>query len=210
MQPSPTLDGPAGDTPPTAERASIERALIEKWAFFYLERYASSAENLRRVLLRRVRRRAKTDGVADGEAMGAAGAIIDALIARYRAAGIIDDGAYAAGRARGRLARGHPLRRIAAGLAAKGVGAADTAAALAALREGAVDPDLTAACAFARRRRLGPFRRTPAGQGEGGSTDRQRELAAFAGAGFERCHAEAVLACANEAAITALLGRADL
>jgi len=178
----------------TAQAAApIDRALIEKWALFHLERYASSAENLRRVLGRRVRRRLGSDD----EPVRAAGALIDALIANYRATGLLDDAAYAAGRAKSGLARGRSLRRIAAGLAAKGIGAEDAAAAVAALDGGAADPELAAACAFARRRRLGPFRRAAA--------DRRRELAAFALAGFARPTAEAVLACPDEAAVADLL-----
>jgi len=118
-------------------------------------------------------------------------------VARYRGAALIDDAVYAAARARRELARGCSLRRIAAGLAAKGVAPEEASAALALLGEVAADPDLAAACAFARRRRLGPFRT--------GAADRQRELAAFARAGFNRHAAEAVLACADEAAIAALL-----
>jgi regulatory protein len=175
------------------EARPIESAVLEKWALGYLERFASSAENLRRVLRRRVRRRAG----GDDEVVRAADGLIDALVVRYRDVGLIDDAAYAAGRARARLARGQSLRRIAAGLIAKGVGAEDRAAALHALRETEADPDLAAACAFARRRRLGPYRREPA--------DRARELAAFARAGFARREAEAVLACADPEAVTALL-----
>jgi regulatory protein len=170
----------------------IEPAVLEKWALGYLERFASSAENLRRVLRRRVRRRA-----CDDEAVRAANGLIDALVIRYRDTGLIDDAAYAAGRARARLARGQSLHRIAAGLIAKGVGAEDRATALQALRETEADPDLAAACAFARRRRLGPYRRAPA--------DRGRELAAFARAGFARRQAEAVLGCADPEAVIALL-----
>jgi regulatory protein len=177
--------------------APIDRALLEKWALLHLERYASSAENLRRVLGRRVRRRLGSDD----EPVRAAGALIDALIENYRATGLLDDAAYAAGRAKRGLARGHPLRRIAAGLAAKGIGAEDAAAAVAALDDGAADPELAAACAFARRRRLGPFRRAAA--------DRRRELAAFALAGFARRTAEAVLACADEAAVADLLASSE-
>jgi regulatory protein len=175
-----------------SEPARIGRDLVEKWALGYLERFASSAENLRRVLRRRVRRR-----TSDPEIARQAGALIDELVERYRESGLIDDAAYAAGRARYRLARGEPLRKIAAGLAAKGVDAEDRAAALATLRETMPDADLAAACAFARRRRLGPFRRGPA--------DRQRELAVFARAGFARREAEAVLGCADPEAVAALL-----
>jgi regulatory protein len=198
------LTGPAGERKATAAAAPIDRARLETWALAHLERYASSAANLRRVLERRVRRRVGTDD----EAVRAAGTLIDALIANYRAAGLLDDAAYAAGRARRGLTHGRSLRGIAAGLAAKGVGAEDAAAAVAALTEGAADPDLAAACGFARRRRLGPFRRDPVGPGKGGA-DRRRELAAFALAGFERRVAEAVLACADEAAVAALLSACE-
>src|SRR5438045_9794906 len=112
----------------------------------------------------------------DPEGLQEARALIDALVARYRDSGPIDDAAYASARARGRLARGEPLRRIAAGLAAKGVAAEDRAAALDALRETAPDPDLAAACAFARRRRLGPYRRGPAHHQ---TADRNRDLGPF-------------------------------
>ena len=180
---------------PSAAAAPVDRALLETWALSYLERYASSAENLRLVLERRVQRRLGSDG----EDARGAGGLIDALVARYRATGLLDDAAYAASRAKSGLARGRSPRRIAAGLAAKGVGAAVAAAALAALGDGG-NAELAAACAFARRRHLGPFRSDPAA-----GPELRRELAAFALAGFDRQTAEAVLACADEAAVAALL-----
>lgn len=177
---------------------AIDAALIEEWGLSYLARYASSADNLRLVLRRRLRRRLGKNDSQDG-AVAQADALIDALIARYRGTGLLDDAAYATARARRDLAQGRSMRRIAAGLAAKGVARDDAASAIAMLREGVGDPDLTAACAFARRRRLGPYR---TGRTEG---DRQRELAAFARAGFDRQAAEAVLACVDEAAVAELL-----
>jgi regulatory protein len=171
--------------------AAIDAAQIERWALAYLGRFASSAENLRRVLLRRMRRKLSPD---DREAAAQATAAIDAVVARYRASGLVDDAAYAAGRARTRLRRGQSLKTIRAGLAAKGVAAEDAAAAIDALRGGGGDPDLAAAVAFARRRRLGPFRRAPA---EGNDELRLKELGAFARAGFSRAVAEAVLDCAT-------------
>jgi regulatory protein len=92
--------------------------------------------------------------------------------------------------------RGVSLRAMRARLAAKGVPAADVAEAVSDLRATAPDPDLAAACGFARRRRLGPFRRSAA--------DLPRELGAFARAGFSRRVAEAVLACSDVAAVEAL------
>jgi regulatory protein len=176
----------------TVSGERIDAALLERWALGYLGRFASSAENLRRVLLRRVRRRLP----AEREAVALAATLIDELVARYRESGLVDDAAYAAARARARLRRGQSLRTIRAGLAAKGVGAEDAAVAIAALREDGGDPDVAAACAFARRRRLGPFRR--------GAGDRDRELAAFARAGFSRAVAQVVLDCADPDEVAAL------
>jgi regulatory protein len=163
--------------------------LIERWALGYLGRYASSAENLRRVLMRRVRRRSP-------ETVQQAVVEIDALVARYRQSGLLDDAAYAAGRVQSLHRRGESLRAMRARLAARGVAPSDVAEAISGLRSAAADPDLAAACAFARRRRLGPYRRAAA--------DTARELGAFARAGFSRRIAEAVLACPDIAAVEAL------
>ena len=165
--------------------------LIERWALHYLERYASSAENLRWVLTRRVHRRAP-------EALSAAAPVIDALIARYRDSGLLDDAAYAAARVQSLHRRGESVRAMRARLAAKGVSGTDIADAVSGLQAGSPQADLIAACAFARRRRLGPFRRVAA--------DHARELRAFARAGFSHRVAEAVLACADIAAVEALAG----
>jgi len=182
--------------------AAIDAAQIERWALAYLSRFASSAENLRRVLLRRVRRLLPDDR----EAVARAAAAIDMLVARYQASGLIDDAAYAAGRARTRLRRGQSLRTIRAGLAAKGVAAEDAQAAIDALREEGGDPDLAAAVAFARRRRFGPYRRTPA---KPDNDVRNKELGAFARAGFARAAAEAVLDCATPEDAEALVGSGE-
>jgi regulatory protein len=199
-----------------SERA-IDAALLEEWALSYLGRYASTAENLRQVLRRRVRRFLAAEGSADREGALPVGKLIDALVERYRETGLVNDAAYAAGRARRGVTQGRSLRRIAAGLAAKGVGAADTAAAIAGLRDEAADPELAAAIAFARRRRLGPFRRDPHPReqvghdgGELRKADLHRaELAAFARAGFSRRTAGTVLACPDEQAVQALLAGED-
>jgi regulatory protein len=171
------------------EGGEIGTELLERWALHYLGRYASSAENLRRVLTRRVRRHSP-------QTASQVVSLIDALVARYRQSGLLDDAAYAAGRVQSLHRRGDSLQAIRARLAAKGVAASDVANAVSGLRSAAADPDLAAACAFARRRRLGPYRRAAA--------DRARELGAFARAGFNRRVAEAVLACTDVEAVEAL------
>jgi regulatory protein len=162
--------------------------LIERWALDYLGRYASSAENLRRVLLRRLRRRLP----AGSDRLWRATAAVEAVLTRYRETGLIDDAAYAESQARSWHCRGAPSRQIRLRLLAKGVDEAVAADVVTKLRGEAEDVDLRAACAFARRRRLGPWRR---GVGEPAP-----ELAAFARAGFARSVAQRVLACGDAAA----------
>lgn len=167
----------------------VEPELLERWALHYLGRYASSAENLRRVLMRRVRRHSPQNWQQ-------VAALVEALVTRYCQSGLLDDAAYATGRVQSLHRRGASLQAIRARLAEKGVAASDVADAVSGLRAAVPDPDLAAACAFARRRRLGPFRRAAA--------DHARELGAFARAGFNRRVAEAVLACADVDAVEAL------
>lgn len=181
----------------------IDTALLEEWALSYLARYAGTAETLRQVLRRRVRRLLGSESGERREDIAAIERLIDARVERCRETGLVDDATYAASRARRGIAQGRSLQRIAVSLAAKGVGAEDAAAALAALRGESPDPELAAAIAFARRRRLGPFRRDPHPPSP---TDRHgAELAAFARAGFTRRTAELVLAGRDEAAVQALL-----
>lgn len=153
--------------PVTAER-------LRKVALHYLERYASSSENLRRVLLRRIDTSVRLHGTDRGEAEVW---VVD-IIARLSQAGLLDDRAYAEGRARSLHRRGTARRRIAAMLRQKGVGNGDIAAALRAVADDEAAADLNAAIRFARRRRLGPWR-DPALRAE----RRERDLAALARAG---------------------------
>lgn len=201
--------GPEGGGPEKA----IDAALLEEWALSYLGRYASTAENLRQVLRRRVRRRLAAEGAGDREGATAIEPLIEALVRRYRETELVNDAAYAAGRARRGVTQGRSLRRIAAGLAAKGVGAADAKAAIEMLRDEAADPELAAAAAFARRRRLGPFRREPRPREDVPNLHRvelhRAERAAFARAGFSRRTAEAVLSCPDDRAVEALLAGDD-
>jgi regulatory protein len=174
------------------DQGEIGPELLDRWALAYLGRFATTAENLRRVLLRRARRRTP----AGSDAWRRAAGLIDALVDRYRLSGLLDDAAYAAARVHTLHRRGESSTKIRARLAAKGVESSVAAAAVLSLRAEAADPDLAAACAFARRRRLGPYRRTAA--------DPMHELGVFARAGFARRIAEQVLACADIDAVEAL------
>ena len=166
-------DGKAGGRRKLPRKATP--AYLERAALFYLDRYATSADNLRQVLRRKVARSAR---VHDSDP-AAGHAAIEALIARFLDSGLLDDGRYAEARARSLSRRGLSLRGIRMQLLQKGVGEAEIAAALAGLREEAGDPELAAALAYARRRRLGPYR-----PGSQRGAQRERDLAALARRGF--------------------------
>ena len=135
------------------DQSKIEVGLLERWALAYLGRYASTAENLRWVLQRRVRRRFGEDT----EAMRLAAPLIDQIVERYCHSGLIDDAAYAARRAESLHQRGESLAKIRARLVTKGVAGSVAADALAALRANAADPDLVAACALRAAAASGPI-----------------------------------------------------
>jgi regulatory protein len=156
--------------PKPATRERLERA-----ALAYLERFASSAENLRRVLMRRVDRSARLHGTDRAEGAG----WVDALVERYARAGLIDDRTYAEAVTRSLRRRGGSARMVKMKLAAKGVDADTVMAALDATGGADDASDLEAAFAYARRRRIGPF-----GPAAARKDRRMRDLAALARAGF--------------------------
>jgi regulatory protein len=154
--------------------APLDREGLERAAFRYLERFDSSAQNLRRVLGERARRAA-----SDADEAERAQRIVDELIERYQSSGLIDDARYAEALARGLRARGSSRRAIVEKLRAKGVERAVIEGALERAERDATDAELEAARAFVRRRRLGPHR--PA---EERAARRMRDLGALARAGF--------------------------
>jgi regulatory protein len=168
---------PVADPSATRKRKprKVTGKYLERAALFYLERFATSAENLRRVLMRRVESSVHFHGT-DHEA-GAA--LVDDLVVRYLASGLLDDRAYAEGRVRTMRRRGSSARLIRLKLRQKGVADDVVAGALADHAEDGTDPEAAAAAALARRRRLGPFR-PPAEREE----KREKDLAALARAGF--------------------------
>lgn len=151
---------------------------LERSALHYLQRYAASEDQLRRVLRRKVDRAARHHEVDAPQAE----AWIDELVGRLRRAGYVDDDAYARMRATGLRRRGKSRRAIRQKLAEKGIAKQTAEQALAeadAGDEGDEDPELVAAARYARRRRLGPFREAPKR-----AERRERDLAALARQGF--------------------------
>ena len=163
----------------------ITAARLDNIALHYLERFAASAESLRRVLCRRVERaaRALDEDPAEGLAW------VEALIARYQAAGLLDDRQFAAAKTRSLHRRGASTRLIRQSLSQKGVDGDTIDGALAELVEEIDgDTDLAAARSYARRRRLGPWRLS-----EVRAEHRDKDLAALGRAGFSWAVARAVV-----------------
>lgn len=162
--------------PPTKE--SLRRA-----ALAYLERYASSRENLRQVLQRRLLRaeyRGLTHDCSEAD--------IEEILTSLSALGLLDDRNYAENRVRALHRRGWSRHRIQADLRRKGLLEDDVTAAFAALAEEEPNLDLAAAMAFARRRRLGPFR-----SAEARGQYREKDLARLARQGFDYETARSVI-----------------
>lgn len=153
---------------------------LENAAAFYLERYPSTAEGLRRVLHRRVRRAE----MADAPVVENVERAIDAIVAKFVAAGVINDQAFAQTKARALHRRGTSTRMTRHRLSLAGIDRDTLDKAMAGLDEELhADPERRewqAAAALARRRRLGPYRAA-----ETRKEYRQRDLAALARAGFD-------------------------
>jgi len=177
VRPPPTkpVGNPAGK--PVAR--PITAKYLQNAAIFYLERYSASAEGVRRVLQRRVRKARRLEAPVMDDVESA----IEATVQKLIAAGLIDDRQFAQTKARALHRRGTSARFTRQKLQMAGVDSETVQSALAALggELGADAPEREwqAAVALARRRRLGPFR--PAGQR---AIRRAKDLAAMARAGF--------------------------
>lgn len=152
----------------------LELPALEELALAYAARFATTAAKLEAYLARKLRER----GWA-GEGAAPVGAIVE----RFVAAGYVDDAAYARAKAGSLLRRGYGERRIGQALGAAGVDEA--------LRD-EVRPDegeaRRAALALARKRRFGPFGRTPPDR-----PLREKQLAAMLRAGHPLGIARAIV-----------------
>src|SRR4051812_37794645 len=159
----------AGRRPPRRpDESSLHNA-----ALAYLGRFAASTEMVRRVLMRRIERAARAELIERSAGL----ALVETIVARLAAAGLVDDRSFAEQRARTLLRRGTAPAHLAAALGAKGISRAEAGRALAGLGEEIPDLGRAAALGLARRRRLGPYRRSDR------AAHRDRDFAALARAG---------------------------
>ena len=158
-----------------ARRLARSESDLDAMALRYLDRFPTSTARMRRHLKGKLR-----DSVAEEAATPTeAAAWIESIIARLTRVGLLDDLSYARGRAGALARRGKAARFIRADLRQRGLSDADIAGAIEALAEESGNPELTAACTLARRRRLGPWFR-----GADRRAARQKHLATLGRAGF--------------------------
>jgi regulatory protein len=161
---------------------------VENAALHYLKRYASTVSQLKRVLMRKVDRSLRFHGGDRVEALGWVDAVVDKLVRN----GLVNDLAYAEQKAQSLRASGRSARVIAQKLRMKGVAADVVKQKLAAATVEV--PEDAAARIWARKKRLGPFRRDAQVRQE----NRQRDLAALARAGFSFSTAKKIIDGASE------------
>ncbi|MBO6893093.1 MAG: regulatory protein RecX [Roseibium sp.] len=149
---------------PTEER-------LTRAALHYLERYPSSSANLRKVLERRVMKACRFHE-RDPEEFSE---FIDATLDKCIRAGLVNDATYAETKAFAMKRRGASSRKIQAYLTAKGVdrGTIET------VLQSEDQDELSSAFIYARRRRLGPFRKSA-----DRTERRDKDMAALCRAGF--------------------------
>lgn len=155
-------------------------------ALAYLDRFDSSVDNLRRVLLRRLRKAMQVSEREGAEQPDAdrTKQHIEALLRRYQESGLLDDRRFAENQLLSLRGRGTSERGARQKLRQRGVPEPLVDEMLAAERERSLDDDdepteLVAARAYVRRRRLGPYRKADVREEK-----RRKDLAALARAGF--------------------------
>jgi regulatory protein len=170
-------------------RPPPDAAALRAAALSHLARYAATQAGLTQILMRRIDRWAR--GAADliaaeaiEAARAAARAAVPAIVARLAETGALSDAVFAQARARSLARAGRSRRAIGAHLASRGV---PQALAAEALPTGA-DHELAAALIHARKRRIGPFSKTPQT-----AETKRRTLASLARAGFAQSTAAKAL-----------------
>jgi len=154
----------------------ISKTYLENAALYYLQRYATSAANLKRILLRKVKRSCAFHQTAVEDFVP----LVDDLVARYMNVGLVDDKVFAKAKVTSLRRQGHSGRSIIARLQVKGLSTTQIEAAMKNIDAEHEDAEIAAARAYVRRKKLGPYRKKIITDPK----DLQKELAAMGRAGF--------------------------
>lgn len=175
---------PAKDQKKKRTPRKITPRYLENAALYYLQRYASSAGNLRRVLTRKVDRSCQFHGTPADEFYP----VIDALVARYEKSGLLNDTLYAEGRTASLRRQGKSRQAIAANLKVKGLAPDIIQQALESVdgdrADTALPAELAAALKLARKRKIGRFNPTPESDPLLRRKQQMREMGIMARGGF--------------------------
>ena len=163
----------------------LDRTRLNDLALHYVARFATSSGKLESYLKRKLRERG-WEGEEEPD--------IGGLVARFAEKNYVDDEAYARMKTSGLLARGYGARRVEEKLRADGLGESVRAANAPEEHEAR-----EAVFAYVRRRRFGPFRIAPKGEGpEAAHKAREKQLAAILRAGHSFDHARRAMEAGSE------------
>lgn len=165
----------------------ITESYLHNSGLYYLERYSSSVENFRSVMMRKIQRscREHTD-----QKIGECQNQLNDLIEKFIRVGLLDDGTYTRSIINAKRRQGKSVRAIQTYLRSKGVSSDIIEQMLADYSDDhnktAAEIEFESALIFARKKRLGPYRTSE-------DFDSQKELARLARAGYSYDTARRVL-----------------
>jgi len=165
----------------------ITESYLHNSGLYYLERYSSSVENFRSVMMRKIQRscREHTD-----QKIGECKNQLNDLIEKFIRVGLLDDGTYTRSIINAKRRQGKSVRAIQTYLRSKGVSSDIIEQMLADYSDDhnktAAEIEFESALIFARKKRLGPYRTSE-------DFDSQKELARLARAGYSYDTARRVL-----------------
>jgi regulatory protein len=164
----------------------ITETYLRNYGLFYLGRFASSVENFRKIMRRRIDNSCRFHKEQDRSACNE---MLERVIADFMRSGLLNDDVYARGLTNSLRRRGLSGKSVLMKLGQRGIANAAAKTALAewdrdnAATDG-TDSDLIAALRTARKKRIGPFA-SALRETLDPEKKKQRSLAALARAGFE-------------------------
>lgn len=164
------------------KKPKVPKKITESYLYnsglYYLQRFTSSSENFRSVMLRKVRKSCAYHKDQDFEECAK---LVDALIDKITELGLLNDEAYVRGMVTSFRNRGIPKRTIIQKLKMKGIPSEQTLQALETFNEEREtndrDLEFAGALKFCRKKRIGPFN-------NGKDEEFEKSLAKLARQGF--------------------------
>lgn len=167
----------------------LDQAALLRAAMDHLARRSDSVQGLQRALARKIAKARAKDQCRIDDPEAAIARVTEQIVGK----GLLSDRRFAESRALFLTGRGRSRLQIAADLAARGVDRETTQSVLASRERG---DERAAAIAYARRRRLGPFRSSQRRE------KRLNDIAAMQRAGFDLALASAIIDALSAEALT--------